>query len=242
MKHSIKFLLIASMLFSFKGFSQEVPKGLELLEIMKVSETYRQAPDVSFDMSFTYTDSITPNTILEQLQGSYKIHNGKYWGMIDSIEYLQGNQYNLAIYHKDSMITVNNRQEQTTVLQIPVMDSLFREANVANMQVTRLNDSTRSLKIVFNPESPYRSYEMQYDLNNFLIRKVKYYLQDNDMGADNPGSSGVICITISFSNYSDTVVSEEYFNESKFVYRQGSELQLRPAYSGFRLINTTNNQ
>lgn len=240
MKYSIKHWLVLALFISFKGFSQEVAKGLELMEIVKISETYRLAPDISFNMSFTYADSTRPNTILEQINGTYKIHNGKYWGMLDSIEYLQGGLYNLAIYHKDSVIAINNRQEYASVLQIPVMDSLFRQANVAKMGVTKLNDSTRSLTIIFTPQAAYRSYELQYDLNNFLIRKVKYYLPD--AGSDNINSSGVVCVTINFSNYSSQALGEEHFNENRFVYRQNDDIVAQPAFRGFRIINNSNQQ
>ncbi len=242
MKYSIKYWLLLALLFSLKGFSQEVPKGFELMEIVKISETYRLASDISFDMSITYADSTQPNTILEQLQGQNKIHNGKYWGTLDSIEYLQGSMYNLAVYRSDSMITVSNRQEYSKVLQIPLMDSLFRDANIADIQVTRVNDSTRSLKIIFNPESVYHSYGIQYDLNSFLIRNVKYYLTGADRSGDVSSSSGVDCVNIIFSNYSDEVVDEEYFNEGKFIYNQGGQLLPQSAFAGFKVMISGTNQ
>lgn len=241
MKHSIKYYLVFALLFSLKSFSQDVPKGFELMEIVKIAETYRLAPDLSFDMQFTYSDSVQPNTILEQLQGSYKIHDGKYWASIDSNEFIQGNQYSLGIFYNDSIIAVNNRQDYSNVMQIPMMDSLFREAHVAQMEVTKLNDSTRSLKIEFNSDGPYRGYEIQYDLNSFLIRKVKYYMSEA-VGEDNPGSSGVVCITIGFSNYSGQVIDEDYFNETKFIYRQGDQFLTQPAFAGFRLMVSGSNQ
>ncbi len=235
MKYSIKYFLVLVVLFSIKSFSQEVPKGFELAEFIKISETYRLLPAISFDMVFTYADSAQPSTILEQLQGSYKMQHGKYRGMIDSIEYLQGNLYSLAIYHQDSIIAVNNRHEYAAVLQIPMMDSLFREANVTSMKVNRLNDSTRSLQVLFSPQSQYRRYEIQYDLKNYLVRKVKYYLPDPD-DSDSSTGSGVICVTIIFSGYSADLINEDYFNESRFVHRQGGEILAQPEFNGFRVM------
>lgn len=223
------------LLFSMKGISQEIPKGFEITEIVKMAEAYRQVPNISFDIYFTYADSAHDDVVLEELKGSYKIHNGNYWGMLDSIEYLQGNQYNLAIFHKDSTITINNRQEYTAVFQIPLLDSVFRESSVSGMQVVRINDSTRSLKILFKPEAYYRSYEIQYDLNTFLIRKVKYYLKDSESG-DDPNSSGIVCVAFTFSNYSTESVGEAYFDESKFIRRYGDQIIAQPAFEGFKLI------
>lgn len=239
MKQFIKYILILLVAIPAKIFSQEVPKGLELVEIMKIAETYRSTTDLSFSMLCTYADSAAPATIVEQLAGRYKIHEGKFWSMLDSIEYLQGGLYNMAVYHKDSVIIISNRQEYTSVLQLPLMDSLFLEASVAGMMVTRVNDSTRALKILFTEQSPYRSYEVQYDLSSYLIRKVKYYLAG--AAGDTPGGSGVTLITMNFDNYSDAVNSDEYFKESKFVYRHVDEILAQPAYSGYKIIFSGNN-
>ena len=241
MKYSKNCCLLLALILSLNGFSQDVSKGMEMLELVKISETYRLARDMSFDMHYTYADSARPKTILEEMYGKYKIHNRKYWSMIDSIELVQGNQYSLGIYYNDSLIMVNRKQDYSNVMQVPMMDSLFREAHVSDIRVNQLNDSTRTLKIRFNDQSPYRAYEMQYDLNNFLIRKLKYYITattDDEKSI----TSGVECIAISFSNYSDEVVSDDYFNETKFIDLRGDQLVTQPAFAGFKLIAPANNQ
>lgn len=234
-----KYFLLPAMLFSLKSFSQEIPAGFEITELVKISEAYRITTDISYDMTFTYADSARQDTVLEQLQGNYKIHNGKYWGILDSIEYLQSSLYSMVIYHADSTILVNSRQEYAPVLQIPLMDSIFREANVARMEVSGLNDSTRSLRVIFNPGSYYHSYELQYDLNTFLLRQLKYYLPELDTN-DFPGSSGIVCITINFSNYSGQAISDTFFNESRFVYEQGGQLLAQPSFTGYQVIVSNN--
>jgi len=234
MKAFTKCVLTVLIFSTTKIYAQDVPKGLELMEIVKVAEAYRTAPDLSFDINFTYADSTTPTAITEQVAGSYKIHDGKYWGIIDSIEFLQGVQYNMAVYHQDSVIVITNRQEYTSVLQLPLMDSLFREANISDISVINLNDSTRALRILFNGQSPYHSYELEYDMSTYRIRQVKYYLAD--MAADKPGTSGVVCVTMYFTNYSEKLISDDEFRESKFVFRFADEVKLQPAYADFRLM------
>jgi hypothetical protein len=234
MKAVIKCVLVLLAFSTSELYAQDIPKGLEQMEIIKVAEAYRTATNLSFDVNFTYADSATPASVTEQMAGAYKIRQGKYWGIIDSVEFLQGSQYNMAVYHHDSVIVISGRQEYTSVLQLPLMDSLFREANIADMSVRNLNDSTRSLRILFNRQSPYHSYEMEYDMITYRIRRVKYYL--TEMAPDTPGASGVVCVTIQFSNYSENMLSDDAFSESKFVYRFADEVKLQPAYRDFRLM------
>jgi len=233
----LKCVLILLALSSANVHAQDVPKGLEVMEIIKVAEAYRIAPDLSFDLNIAYADSANPASVIEQVTGSYKIHEGKYWGIIDSVEFLQGSQFNMAVYHADSVIVITDRQEYTSVLQLPLMDSLFRAANITDISVSNLNDSTRSLRILFNGQSPYHSYELEYNIATYRMRQVKYYLAE--MAADTPGSSGVVCVTMRFSNYSENMISDDTFKESQFVYRFADEIKLQPSYEGFRLMINT---
>jgi hypothetical protein len=234
MKTILPYFVLLLISLPFFGTAQEVPKGLEMAEIMKISDAYRTAADLSFDLRFTYADSATANNIEEQLDAHYKIHEGKYWSLVDSVEFLQGGQYNMAVNYRDSVVVVNNRQESTQVLQLPFLDSLFNEANVASLNVTRINDSTRSLLILFNAGSPYHSYEIQYDVVSYRIRQAKYYLAD--VVNSHSSGSGVIAVSMQFSNYNDDVVNETYFNEGKFVYRFAGKIKLQTTYSRFRLV------
>ena len=237
MKETFKCVFICIVLFANNVNAQSVPKGLEIMEIVKIGEAYRTASDLSFDMNITYADSATPTSITEQIAGSYKIHAGKYRGMIDSVEFLQGSEFNMAVYHSDSVIVITDRQEYTSVLQLPLMDSLFREANVADMSVKDVDDSTRLLSILFKSQSPYHSYELKYDIATNHIKQVKYYLAE--MASDTQGASGVVCIAMNFSNYSENVIDDDEFKESKYVFHFGDEIKLQPPYEGFRLMINT---
>jgi len=222
-----------------RGNAQDIPKGFELMELMKVMETYKAYPDLSFSINYTYADSAHIDSTIEQVNGSYKIHNGKYWSSIDSVEFLQGNQYNLAVYHKDSTILVNKRQEYASVVQIPIMDSLFREANVSCIDVVNICDTTRSLIVKFKPGLYHHRYEIQYDRNTNLIRKVLYYFSD----LDNSCASGVICVKAVFSDYCFTTINEQYFDESKFLTKQSGQLVPNSGYAGFDVrINDNSDQ
>lgn len=237
MKMYFKCVLLIWMVSFSKAQAQSVPNGLELMEIIKVNEAYRTAADLSFDINITYADSATPTSITERVIGSYKIHGGKYWGLIDNVEFLQGNQFNMAIYHNDSVIVITDRQEYTSVLQLPLMDSLFREANIADMSVSDVNDTARSLRILFKGHSPFHSYEMKYNNVTYRITQVKYYLTETEMDATRANT--VVCVSMNFSNYSEKLVSDDEFKESKFVYRFNDGIKLQPAYAGFRLMINT---
>jgi hypothetical protein len=243
------FLLIAFFSFCYQLRAQGVIKGFEYGEIINIAEAYRQAPSLSFDLQFNYTDSVRQDSIIEQIPGSYKIQNGMYWAMIDSTEILQGNNYNVTVLHYDSVITISNPQQYTNVFQLPFMDSLFRAQNVDSMNVTVVNDSTRSLRMYFNPASFYSSYIINYDLNTYMMDSITYFIKtpaydddDNDSGMlDGDEGSGISMIKIIFNNYSTQAIDQSYFDESKFIYKQGGQFFARPEYADFQLLVNTSN-
>ena len=237
---------MACFSFGFHAHAQSVIKGFEYGEIMNIAEAYRQAPNLSFDLQFNYADSVRQDSIVEQINGSYKLQNGMYWAIIDSTEILQGTNYNVSVFHYDSVIAVANPQRYTNVLQLPFLDSLFRAQNIDSMNVTNVNDSTRSLRMYFNPASFYSSYVINYDLNTYLMNSITYFVKtpayedldgDEDSGhLDGDEGSGISMIKIIFSGYSYQVIDNSYFDESKFIYRQGGQFFTKPDYANFQLM------
>lgn len=72
------FLQIAIALsVAASAFGQTVPEGFELQEIIRMSEAYRRMPYLSFNVTYQYADTASPTTILEQMTGQYKLHEGR---------------------------------------------------------------------------------------------------------------------------------------------------------------------
>ncbi|WP_290710688.1 hypothetical protein, partial [Flavihumibacter sp. CACIAM 22H1] len=180
MKYLYILLGLFTGLVSSAAQAQEVPKGFELMELVNISQTYLRYPNLSFDLIYTYTDSSNPTVVYEEVQAKCKMQNGRTWSKIDSVEFVQGNMYNVVVYHNDSVIMVNDRVEQNSIFQLPLMDSLFREANVDSLEVSRLNDSTRALLIHFKPGAFYKSYQIKYHPYTYLIRSITYFLPDEE--------------------------------------------------------------
>jgi hypothetical protein len=69
---------------------------------------------------------------------------------------------------------------------------------------------------------------------------VKYFLLDTSGEA--AASSGVVCVAMLFANYSFNVIPDDFFKESRFIYRFANEIKQQPTYAGFRLIMNISQQ
>src|SRR3982750_3152057 len=101
---------VFACLIFIKGKSQQVENDFELLQILKIGEVYRNTPNLNYSMTYTYADSSLPGTILETMTGSCKLREGKFWRILDSVEFVQGQQFNVVIYHQDSTIVINDKK------------------------------------------------------------------------------------------------------------------------------------
>ena len=223
-----------------KAGAQQQVKGFELTEIVKLAEAYRNAPNLSFDLSYTYADSANPTTILEQMSGSTKISGGKYWSKLDSVEFVQGGRYRLAVYHEDSTVVAADRAAYDDFLRLPFLDSAFRQANVDSMKVTTVSGPLWRLQIYFNPSSGFSKFVLEYDKNTYRTTKIEYYVKNSPV--DNTGTAiGTAVITLTVSNYSLLPVDPLIFNEEKYIYKSNGVLVMKPTYAHFTLVNNTSN-
>jgi hypothetical protein len=235
----MKTILLILLALSLKagaqgGKPQPQHRGEELLEILRIAEVYRQTPSLSFDMVYTYHDTIDIETPVETVTGSSKISNGNYWTMLDSTEFIQGYRYSISVFHQDSTIVVGERQDQGNVMQLPLLDSLFRGANVDSILIYPVNDTTNEINITFGPEAAYQAYTLFYHPQTYLVHKVQYYMRGV---ADERITTGTAIITLTISNYSEDPVDQQLFREDRLVLPSGGDFVGKGGFAGFRIIN-----
>jgi len=234
---TIKTVLLLILLQSgYPVLAQQVKAGMELLEILRISETYRLAPNLSYSMTYTYADSANQGNPIEQMYGSSKISDGRYWSMLDSVEFLQGYQHGVTVMYADSTIVVNSRDDYGKIISLPFLDSVFTQANVDSMSIVVHNDSTYLLTVFFKPEASYRSYKIYYDKNKLLVRKIDYYLKNQVI---NEETIGTVLISLTLSNYSLNTIDPEIFREDRFIYKSNGVFYGKGVYDGFNVINNT---
>jgi hypothetical protein len=222
---------------TLSSFGQDVAEGFEIQEIVRISEAYRRLPYLSFNATYQYADSATPTVITEQIAGQYKIHEGRYWAMLDSTELVQGHNYKLTVYHDQKFLVIGRPDViYSSVTQLPILDSVFDKNYVDHMHVNAINDSTRKLDIEFKHDSPFRYYEVFYHPVTYMVYSLKYYQKDAEPEV---GDSGTNVISVIFSNYSNAIINDEYFRESKFIYKDGASFYPKTAFNDFEIIATS---
>jgi hypothetical protein len=229
-------ILISIVSFSTTTSAQTLRRGFETLEILRIAETYRQAPNLTFDVTYTYADSADVENSMEQMTGTTKIKDGKFWTMLDSIEFVQGYQYRLTVMHLDSIIAVADKEDYGKIIQLPLLDSVFRDANIDSMHIVSETDSTNVLTVYFKPEASFKKYSIHYNNAKFLISKMQYFIADQPFNLENTSTA---LVEILFSNYSDAEVDPSIFKEDRFIYWSNDSFYPKSEFQGFRILNNT---
>jgi hypothetical protein len=243
-KQSVFYALIALVVVCLPGWvtGQQVEKNLEIGEMVRIAAAYHERPYLSFDTRVVISDSsytcCDGNNLpqADTLRGQYKLREGRYWAQIDSVEYLQGFMYNLALYHQEKLIAVGKPSFDNRIMQLSVLDSTFQQAHVKSLSITEAGNNIRLFVIEFLKESPYSRYELRYNKNDYLISEVTYFLK-NGYNREN-GSTSTARIQATFSNYSTSEFSSDYFLEEKYIYKDRDGFKTRQGYTGYQIITT----
>jgi hypothetical protein len=224
------------------GYSQtQVEKGFELQEVLKIAEMYKNVPNLSFTINYSYADSAHSSDTLEKMTGLSRVSDGRYYTSLDSAEYIQGYQYNLAVFHKDSAIVVNDRQDYADLMKLPLLDSVFHSAYVDSMKIVATDDvPINTLYVYLSPSSPYSGYYLVYFRNSYRINNIFFKMKNAPIGEDSTGiKTGTALVNINLSAYSTASVPQDSFWEDKFIYKEAGEIKRKPAYATYQLLDNT---
>jgi len=148
----------------------------EFIEMSNIAMAYQSVDTLSYDVAYDFADSAAPATILEHKTGKYGLYDNLFWGIIDSTtEYVQGQNYYVVADHENKNIYVYDRLDYSRAINVPLLDSLFNEAALLDLVLTRPGGIYKMLSIKYNPGMQYRQVDMVYDSTTYLLKSIAYY-------------------------------------------------------------------
>jgi hypothetical protein len=236
MKYKSLLLLIFLSRSIFSLGQTPVAVGNEFQELVRIGYVYENAPNLSFNLRFTYADSLTWQTLTDSMHASCKLSYGRSFMSNNDMEILKGSEYYVFVDKEDSLIMAAPRRMDESIFQMPLLDSVFLKAHVSSVSIHELNDTAWKFRVIFNPDSYYSLYEMVYNPKTMLIYFVNYHAR-NDPGAYDIPSDHIVCAFVYMTNYSDATIDPTTFNESRYFYKLNGSLYLQQAWNQFEFEN-----
>lgn len=148
----------------------------ELRELSTLAHTYKFTDFLSYDVVSQFADSANVGNPLEQATGTYRSFDELFWGQEGNNEFLQGYQYYLEISHGDKRIYVYDRLPYARMINVPLIDSVFNQASLMDLNVSRPGGVYKKLVIHYNPGSQHKQVHITYDSTNYALQSIRYYI------------------------------------------------------------------
>jgi hypothetical protein len=210
-------------------------------QLSMLQQFYASLPQVNFTMSFSVADSLHPSTILDSGSMRYQVSGARMFIADSSSEMLRTDELSVFVDKTDSTVLVSRNAQENTALQIPLLDSAFREDHIAGItsiyidSTSAIKDPRYKVRISFKPDSPYLSYEILYNANSFFIESINIKERDNYGRYEDLPVGHIASTTYTFRNYSNTLPDPALYNYNRYVYLLNGQFYLQSTWEHFQL-------
>jgi hypothetical protein len=210
-----------------------------LLECMNINKAYLSSSYLSFDIKYKYAFEATPATIEDSSMGEFKLHGYKYWGLLDSVEFMQNDSFLVALYHPEKVLSLARPAYHYSFnLPLAQWDSLFLKTDRFTYGVG-VESGWKKITVDYNAGLPYKKFEMWYDSSTYRISRIRYVISEyatheNFYELPDPGDYGIVDIL--FSGYQTGLFDDSVFDASHYFVKSGSSYTPAVSYTNYEVF------
>ena len=239
------FLLLLNICYCVSIKAQQntsVEAVISLLKQMRAG--YDSIPDLSFDVSYTYTKQNAPGDILDSLSGRMQASNKQYHWSISNTEMIANSKYVIMLFKEDKLMYITRPGSQNMNFDpLARLDSsLFLLKGLQCLMGTKKNSTTVALN--FPESSSYKQVELDIDKNTGFITHSRFVVKqdalqdfgDFDNNIDKVTDNSYCVIEARYYNYSKDSISASLFSEVNYFKRSGSEFSTVAPYNDYKIF------
>lgn len=211
----------------------------------EVRAAYNSYEYLSYNVDYCYAKEKTPADYIDTVTGSYKVHGNDYWGMLDSVEYMQNEKFFVAVYPEEKIIMLNSTspawQQANNNWDSIWLKQKHRVNTIAAEQEGRL-----VLTFNFYSDTVYKRIELQYNSKTKLMEKIVYVMrepagaagpddEDNEQTGGNKQDEFVV-MEVRFSQYSTAPFDRGLLDETRYVLKNDKEYVPAKKYQDYTIL------
>ena len=225
-------VLVALLIPSIYGSCQNYSQDME-----KIMNTYKRG-NISFHVKYRFypydsihraTDSMNASCSMSGQASYYKIVSG---GKV--FEYVRNSYYYFVIDYTQQAIAVKkNSAAIGQAWDISKIDSLMhsRFSHVTYKNAGK-NEGEYDVDVT---NGPWNKFKIVFNKSNFSIVKISMYSSSKGKMAGQSYSKPMI--SISYTDYTESLTDKDIFSESKFFTVAGDNITLMEGYKKFKVLN-----
>jgi len=239
-------LLMALAFVACRSFAQDAQREKALSAIKDLADRYQNAPALSFDVSYVYTDEAKPGIVLDSLKGSFKMDKDAYCYSIDKTESIGNKDYVLMLFKEDNLMYISKPSTSTRLVSpIAMFDSLL--SGNKNVSCTILESKAeKRMVFTFSPGLKYKKIEYWISKETGYVTTMAYCIRTSElMPASTSGLPSDISpyasIEVAFTNYKTKGFDTRELDMGLYFKKENGEYTVAPAYSTYKIfLGSTN--
>lgn len=232
---------LLALFLSVNAVAQTAENQKVLAELRRVSERYRTTPYLGFDIRYRYASEEAPDTYLDSLKGSFKLHGDRYWYSLDQTEAIVTGDIMMLLFREDQVMYLS-RPSAAWVGSSPVtvLDSLLTHAE-GYKATLKTSGKSSLIHLEFPANSACKSITYEIDARTHLISRMQCVvpateLYDPSVRPVVEGDGVYAVIDIGFANYKENGFDPAQFDTAKYFQKQGAEYVPVAPYQSYKLF------
>lgn len=256
-KNIVRLALSVMLLTSFLNIQAQENEMLTIIrnKMKNIYDRYNNLPNLTFDVTYDYgIDSPGVRIPIQTIKGTYTMNVNKAKYAMGDIEYLQNNDYFIALHHKQKAIIVSSVKTSSASQNLPMkdmLDSLMikygdhytyssqnEDSTHTEIKFIRADSTTQydSIIINYNPITQYLNW-VQY---NYTL--IELATPPSQSGIDITESSAYVTrhkyLIVNFSNYRHETLDNSIYETNTYIWNDGGTLKPSDKYNYYKVFDT----
>ncbi len=221
---------------------RDINKDVFLKDMSLLKESFFKGGNVSFDMTYYYSNEHTPKRYTDSVKGKIEIEGKKSRIVMDNTETISTGKYTIILVKEDKLMylakSIDSLKEQLNPLA--AMDSIFSKIAGLAYHVTTTGKQKNYI-LEFPPGYPCKKMEIVVDEKMHRVVKTTSTVKTADVLQD-PGSynngdkfEAYTNIETRFTNYRFGAVDTTPMNEGYYFAKEGNDFKVSSLYKGYTI-------
>jgi len=229
-----KLLFIIALLTGLSASAQET----KVIEALKHLRQAYGKDAIAFDLKYIYSNEDKPGVVLDSLAGSIEMEGSKYRCLLDSVETIQNDKYNIVLFKEDQLMYLSTGVSASASMDPLVqLDSMFKKAAPQRCAVSTAG-RIKILDIGFGENAVCKTMKLTIDTVKQHLLSVDYIVKSS-MLTGVPEDSGYAAVKSVFYNYRTLKTDPSRFDEKRFFRKEGDEFVPVAAYNNYKIVVAT---
>jgi len=240
LKHAL--FILCCLGAQFSAGAQGLTDTTRLFSAMKeLQDVYSKNP-VSFDMYYTYTSELHPETVLDSLSGHMDIAAGKYHYLIAGTEMIANERYVITLFKDDKIMYLSKPSETQAVDPMKQIRQAVAAMGISSFSF-ETNGNVKTIRIGFNAGGPYKEMRMKLDKKTGYLTEMQYVVKTELLMSSTDDQAQITAqygefavVSCLYTDYKTFSPQPDLFDEHKYFAYENREFSAMEAYSDYKVF------